>query len=786
MEYAGSYRLEACLGSGGMGVVHLARSASGLRLAVKVVHQQYAADPEFRARFRQEVAAARRVSGAFTAPVVDADPDAERPWMATSYIPGPTLAEQVKTNGPLSPAELRRLTAGLAEALRDIHRAGVVHRDLKPGNVLLTDNGPKVIDFGISRPVDSELRTETGKLIGSPPYMAPEQFQRPREVGPAADVFALGSLLVHAATGRGPFDSDSPYIVAYQVVHDEADLVGLPDDLVPLVGRCLAKEPEKRPTPDEIMSELLPPSYEADAFIPSQRRSLERPLTVTADPERTHVGARSTATTGVGADAARDTAPGAGNGGTGGSDGPGAAGDRRRPLGRFKWPALAVGVVVLVYGGLWAAQGFGDARDPAARPGGNAADPSGAAFTPWRTPSLGDGATAGAAPACSYTPGASGVPATLLCSSGGIAAARLDPADGRMLWSRDAESGKGTESGDGGVSTEDGESASVPVVSGGLVHTVLTSAKGARLRAYEKDDGTPAWTVDVSAGQGGVHHAGDTVLVVKGGGRVEALNGATGKRRWERELAGHTYPVLTLHSTETGHTYATESSDDGHTTLVSAVAPQTGQLAWQRRLDGNLTPVATEHGALFLTSLDAESMTDAVVRYDPGSGEVRRTALPYSLPDAQVAVRGDTAYLLARGGTLLALDVTAGRRTGESGAGDGGGEGGGTGDGGAGRDGGGDGRSPEVRWELETDVARASRPVVTAGDRLYFSAADGQLFTVDTADGAVIGRTKPRLLSGRLAYMSTLPAPVTAPGRVYAGAPDGSVFAVDSENPDTW
>lgn len=242
MEYAGSYRLEACLGSGGMGVVHLARSASGLRLAVKVVHQQYAADPEFRARFRQEVAAARRVSGAFTAPVVDADPDAERPWMATSYIPGPTLAEQVKSNGPMAPAELRRLTAGLAEALRDIHRAGVVHRDLKPGNVLLTDNGPRVIDFGISRPVDSDLRTETGKLIGSPPYMAPEQFQRPREVGPAADVFALGSLLVHAATGRGPFDSDSPYIVAYQVVHDEADLVGLPADLAPLVGRCLAKD----------------------------------------------------------------------------------------------------------------------------------------------------------------------------------------------------------------------------------------------------------------------------------------------------------------------------------------------------------------------------------------------------------------------------------------------------------------------------------------------------------------------------------------------------------------
>ncbi|MEU6812292.1 serine/threonine-protein kinase [Streptomyces sp. NPDC046831] len=272
-EYAGHYRLESCLGSGGMGVVHLARSTSGLRLAVKVVHAEFARDPEFRGRFRQEVAAARRVSGAFTAPVVDADPDAARPWMATVYIPGPTLSDQVKRNGPMAPAQVRRLMAGLAEGLRDIHRVGVVHRDLKPSNVLLAEDGPKVIDFGISRPKDSELRTETGKLIGTPPFMAPEQFRRPREVGPAADIFALGSVLVHAATGRGPFDSDSPYIVAYQVVHDEPDLTGLPENLAPLVLRCLAKDPGDRPTPDELMRALrsVSASYDTQAFLPAQR-----------------------------------------------------------------------------------------------------------------------------------------------------------------------------------------------------------------------------------------------------------------------------------------------------------------------------------------------------------------------------------------------------------------------------------------------------------------------------------------------------------------------------------
>ncbi|MEU6774317.1 serine/threonine-protein kinase [Streptomyces sp. NPDC046759] len=276
-EYAGHYRLESRLGSGGMGVVHLARSTSGMKLAVKVVHAEFARDPEFRGRFRQEVAAARRVSGAFTAPVVDADPDAGRPWMATQFIPGPTLSDEVKRNGPMEPAQLRRLMAGLAEALRDIHRVGVVHRDLKPSNVLLAQDGPKVIDFGISRPKDSELRTETGKLIGTPPFMAPEQFRRPREVGPAADIFALGSVMVHAATGRGPFDSDSPYVVAYQVVHDEPDLTGVPESLAPLVLRCLAKEPEDRPTPDELMRELrsVAASYDTQAFVPAQRSSDE-------------------------------------------------------------------------------------------------------------------------------------------------------------------------------------------------------------------------------------------------------------------------------------------------------------------------------------------------------------------------------------------------------------------------------------------------------------------------------------------------------------------------------
>lgn len=186
----GGYRIVDRIGSGGMGVVYLGRSRSGREVAVKVVHAQFAEDKVFRARFRQEIDAVRKVSGAFTAPVVDADPEAERPWMATQYVPGPALSARIRSAGPLKGAELRRLALGLVEALRDIHRAGVVHRDLKPSNVLMAQDGPRVIDFGISRATENQTLTETGHAIGTPPFMSPEQFKDARSVGPASDVFS--------------------------------------------------------------------------------------------------------------------------------------------------------------------------------------------------------------------------------------------------------------------------------------------------------------------------------------------------------------------------------------------------------------------------------------------------------------------------------------------------------------------------------------------------------------------------------------------------------------------
>ncbi|MDG4865836.1 serine/threonine-protein kinase, partial [Streptomyces sp. T-3] len=229
-----------------MGVVYLARSSTGRQVALKVVHQQFAEDEEFRIRFRQEVAAARRVSGAFTAAVVDADPEAVRPWMATAFIEGRTLAERVQHEGAVRGRELRQLAVGLAEALKDIHRAGVVHRDLKPANIVLSGEGPRVIDFGISRAADNQTLTMTGRVMGTPPFMSPEQLQSPRDVGPESDVFSLAAVLVFAAAGRGPFDADSPYLTAYQVVHEAPSLDGVPAGLRAAVEPCLAKEPERR------------------------------------------------------------------------------------------------------------------------------------------------------------------------------------------------------------------------------------------------------------------------------------------------------------------------------------------------------------------------------------------------------------------------------------------------------------------------------------------------------------------------------------------------------------
>ncbi|MFF2516983.1 protein kinase [Streptomyces sp. NPDC058086] len=250
----GPYRIVGRLGSGGMGWVYLGRSPAGREVAVKVVRPELAAEGEFRERFAREVAAARVVSGAYTAAVIDADTEAELPWLATMYVPGPSLAEAVRTDGPLPEPQVRRLGAGLVEALQAIHAARVVHRDLKPANVLLASDGPRVIDFGISRVDGAPALTRAGVVVGTPPFMSPEQVKG-AQVGPPSDVFSLGGVLVYALTGRPPHGGGEA--VRYRVVLAEPELDGVPRGMRELIGRCLAKRPEDRPQPADLLTELL-------------------------------------------------------------------------------------------------------------------------------------------------------------------------------------------------------------------------------------------------------------------------------------------------------------------------------------------------------------------------------------------------------------------------------------------------------------------------------------------------------------------------------------------------
>lgn len=676
-EYAGHYRLESCLGSGGMGVVHLARSTSGMKLAVKVVHAEFARDPEFRGRFRQEVGAARKVSGAFTASVVDADPEAERPWMATLFIPGPTLSDHVKRNGPMPPAQVRRLMAGLAEALRDIHRVGVVHRDLKPSNVLLAEDGPKVIDFGISRPKDSELRTETGKLIGTPPFMAPEQFRRPREVGPAADIFALGSVIVHAVTGRGPFDSDSPYVVAYQVVHDEPELAGVPEDLAPLIRRCLAKEPEDRPTPDELMRELrsVAASYDTQAFIPAQR---------TEDTPRPEPRVEA-------------------------AEQPARRSGRRRPGRRAALAAGALGLAAAaVLACVQLVGGEGTAPEKVTKAAG---------FSAWAvTPALGKGT-----PLCAYGAG------TLLCARTGRVFA-LDPSDGRLLWRHtaatgrsgaptvaggvvQAASGRGLEALDPASGTSRWQR-TVPAAAelDRAGDTLLLTGADGEVTGVDGASGRTRWSHRIP-GHRTPHftaYAGDPLAYTASTSvdgsrtRVTAVDPETGEVRWDARLTGSLHPVGSA-----GGSLFLASADGvyGQTRTVVRYTPGDGT---SRRVTLPV-PLEQAHGTVHgnVVYLMGAGGTLAAVDMET-RGQLWRLETGVVRGSEPVA-DGRHVYITAPDGRLLAVDARAGRLLGQT--------------------------PPRLAANSDEVAPDLPEPVVVH-DRVYAAAPDGTVFAVDGRDPA--------------------------------------------------
>ncbi|MET9931479.1 MULTISPECIES: serine/threonine-protein kinase [unclassified Streptomyces] len=271
----GSFRLHRRLGAGGMGVVYLGSDRRGQRVALKVIRPDLAEDQEFRSRFAREVSAARRIRGGCTARLVAADLEADRPWFATQYVPGPSLHDRVAEEGPLRAADVATIGAALSEGLVAVHEAGVVHRDLKPSNILLSPKGPRIIDFGIAWATGASTLTHVGTAVGSPGFLAPEQV-RGAAVTPATDVFSLGATLAYAAMADSPFGHGSSEVMLYRVVHEEPQLHGVPDALAPLVRACLAKDPEDRPSTLQLSMRLKEIAAREAQGLPVSRPPVQR------------------------------------------------------------------------------------------------------------------------------------------------------------------------------------------------------------------------------------------------------------------------------------------------------------------------------------------------------------------------------------------------------------------------------------------------------------------------------------------------------------------------------
>ncbi|MFI7385731.1 serine/threonine-protein kinase [Streptomyces sp. NPDC049813] len=332
----GSFRLHRRLGAGGMGVVYLGSDRRGQRVALKVIRPDLAEDQEFRSRFAREVSAARRIRGGCTARLVAADLEADRPWFATQYVPGPSLHDKVAEEGPLAASDVAAVGAALSEGLVAVHEAGVVHRDLKPSNILLSPKGPRIIDFGIAWATGASTLTHVGTAVGSPGFLAPEQV-RGAAVTPATDVFSLGATLAYTATGDSPFGHGSSEVMLYRVVHEEAQLHGVPDALAPLLRACLAKDPEERPSTLQLslrLKEIAAREAQGlgEARPPAQRSEADRPTGRLAESYAEQRTQRSTQRrTPAGPPASRT-----GGGRTGGGSGPRSTTSRsgRRPAPR--------------------------------------------------------------------------------------------------------------------------------------------------------------------------------------------------------------------------------------------------------------------------------------------------------------------------------------------------------------------------------------------------------------------------------------------------------------------
>ncbi|MFC5754831.1 PQQ-binding-like beta-propeller repeat protein [Actinomadura rugatobispora] len=708
----GPYRVLGRLGAGGMGQVLLGRSPGGRTVAIKIIHPALADEPDFRSRFRREVTAARAVDGAYTAAVVDADPDAARPWLATAYLPGMSLQDAVAEHGPLPPPAARALGAGLAEALLSIHRAGVVHRDLKPSNVMLTPEGPRVIDFGIARSSDASALTRTGVALGTPAYMAPEQAAG-ETAGPAADVFSLGAVLAYALTGSGPFGHGAVHEVMYRVMHMPPDLGAISDPgLRVLVASCLEKDPARRPEPPEVLRTLTggqSPSPDGTRWLPAAVAHA--------------IAGRGTEPASSGPGRRRFLAVGAGAAwAVLASGGAAAFFMARRDDSPLRWtftlpgdqsvrvgPFIAPGLVLIVGAerldtttyavdartGERRWQGdFGATRDSKlAILGGTGflCDASGAssALTGFdlatgrrlwsaslRTFTMTPAPVAGAGVFC--VPGSEGI------GSDGLYA--FDAATGRRRWQYRTERVMGDVVLAGGLchfTDEDGFlyavdlatgaarwrqrlaerlGAATPAAGGGLVAVI---APDRRVHAFDAATGAPRWKSEPAEGSSGTVGglgdpgpllAGGTVYVGGAGGVLTALDARNGARRWLHGTAGSG----AASPAGKGHQLPVVGGglavlDDGAGTLA-ALDAATGRVRWRRPL-----PQGFGERPVVAGNVVYLAMVDGVHGFDLATGRPRyrlgRDDLPEeSLSSAKgIAADGADVYCSIGGDLLCAL-----------------------------------------------------------------------------------------------------------------------------------
>ncbi|MFJ9740584.1 PQQ-binding-like beta-propeller repeat protein [Streptomyces sp. NPDC101166] len=716
----GPFEVLGRLGAGGMGLVYLARSASGRRVAIKTVRTELAEDQLFRVRFTREVEAARAVSGFYTAAVVDADPRAAVPWLATAYVPAPSLEEIVNECGPLPAQAVRWLAAGVAEALQSIHGAGLVHRDLKPSNVLVVEDGPRVIDFGIASGVSNTRLTMTNVAVGTPAYMSPEQAKDSRSVTGASDVFSLGSMLVFAATGHPPFHGANPVETVFMLLREEPDFDGLPDELRPLIDSCMQMDATGRPNPADLQAQLAPhlfgsgsdDSGTASAWLPEKAVALietrrgGRPAKPVPSPARPALPPPPPPSH----DPVVLSRPATAAPGTGPVRLPGAAvpigpGPRVadvRATAAVKAPLPEPGLVAS-----WARPRPGvNGADPAALP---AAPPAPAetpaGWRPWRfrmsndvwgTPSVAGDlvyVTSFEVHALDVATGRRRFKTRDVAWSTAVADGRVHASDGPTLFALDAREGT-----DLWRLPTDGWVYCLKAERG----TVVTGTRGGGVQAWEASTGQKLWEVtgcqtDFESPEAGPALHDGTVYIWQDA-RLRALDARTGDERWS-------YPIGDMASCG-GVPVRVTAAPDGHVylsagTRVLAVDVASGMVRWH-----------FEAPAVFLSP-------------------------PAFVPGP--AVTGGGVYLADYLGTVYALDAADGRD----------------------------------RWRIATEARSSIDPVLVAGGHVHVGSGKG-LYTLD----AVTGTPKWRFQAGG----DIVGAPAVAEGRIHFGSTDHLLYTLKADD----